>query len=162
MGAKKLNSMRFLEQQGVPYEVVEYSAEIHDAAELAEVVGVPCEMVYKSLVVDSGTPGKPWLALVAADRRLDLKKLALAAGVKKLSMASHADAEAWTGLLTGGISPLALMGKNWRVFIDQPVTTLQQFMLNAGQRGLNLRVPVTDFLRVTRATVAEISAPAED
>ena len=154
---KKLNSMRYLEQHDILYEVVQFDDSIHDAAELAEAVGVPPDMVYKTLVVDTGVPGKPILALIAADRRLDLKNLARAAVMKKLSMASHADAEKWTNLKTGGISPLALIAKNWRIFIDQPVTNLQQFMLSAGQRGINLRVPTSDFLRVLKPTVAEIS-----
>lgn len=162
MSVKKLNSMRFLEQQNIPYEVVEYSDTIHDAFELAEAVGVPPHIVYKTLVVDTGTPGKPVLALIAADARLDLKKLARAANVKKLTMAAHADAEKWTGLKTGGISPLALIPKNWKLFIDQPVTQLQQFMLSAGQRGCNLRVPTADFLRVMKPIVAEISVVGED
>lgn len=160
--SKKLNSMRFLEQHQIPYEPVIYSDTIHDAMELAEAVGVPPHMVYKTLVVDTGVPGKPVLALIAADQRLDLKKLARAANVKKLTMAAHAEAEKWTGLKTGGISPLALVAKNWKLFIDQPVTQLQQFMLSAGQRGTNLRVPTADFLRVMKPVVAEISMAAEE
>jgi Cys-tRNA(Pro)/Cys-tRNA(Cys) deacylase len=73
-------------------------------------------------------------------------------------MATHANAEKWTGLKTGGISPLMLMDKNWKLFIDQPATELQQILLSAGQRGLNLRVPTNDLLRVLSPVVAEISA----
>jgi Cys-tRNA(Pro)/Cys-tRNA(Cys) deacylase len=155
--SKKLNSMRLLEQHAVPYEAVNFDDSIHDAELLAEAVGVPAYMVYKTLVVDTGEK-KPLLALIAADRKLDLKKLAKAAGFKKLAMATHANAEKWTGLKTGGISPLMLMDKNWKLFIDQPATELQQILLSAGQRGLNLRVPTNDLLRVLSPVVAEISA----
>jgi Cys-tRNA(Pro)/Cys-tRNA(Cys) deacylase len=117
--------------------------------------------VYKTLVVDTGEK-KPLLALIPAPSKLDLKKLAKVAGYKKLAMARHADAEAWTGLKTGGISPLALVEKHWRVFLDQSVSQLQHFMLSAGQRGMNLRVPTADFLRVLAPTLAEISAGADD
>lgn len=160
MAVKKLNSMRLLEQHDVPYEVIEFPDTIHDAYELAEHVGVPPHMVYKTLVVDTGEK-KPLLALLASDCRLDLKKLAVAAGVKKLTMATHANAEAWTGLKTGGISPLALVAKQWKVFIDQPATQLQQIMLSAGQRGINLRVPTQSLIQVLRPTIAEISASAD-
>ena len=158
--SKKLNSMRLLDQYGVPYEAVTFDDSIHDADLLAEAVGVPAYMVYKTLVVDTGEK-KPLLALIAADRKLDLKKLAKAAGFKKLAMATHANAEKWTGLKTGGISPLMLMDKNWKVYIDQPVTELQQVLLSAGQRGLNLRVPTNDLLRVLSPVVAEISTEAD-
>ncbi len=162
MAVKKLNSMRLLEQHNVPYEVIEFPDTIHDALELAEAVGVPPHMVYKTLVVDTGDAKKPLLALVASHRRLDLKKLAAAAGFKKLSMAAHAQAEQWTGLKTGGISPLALMAKNWKVYLDQPATQLQQIMLSAGQRGVNLRVPTQSLIQVLRPVIAEISADGEE
>ena len=158
--SKKLNSMRLLEQHDIPYEAVNFDDSIHDAELLAEAVGVPAYMVYKTLVVDTSEK-KPLLALIAADRKLDLKKLAKAAGFKKLAMATHANAEKWTGLKTGGISPLMLMDKNWKVYIDQPVTELQQVLLSAGQRGLNLRVPTNDLLRVLSPVVAEISTEAD-
>lgn len=162
MAVKKLNSMRLLEQHHVPYEVIEFADTIHDALELAEAVGVPPHMVYKTLVVDTGDSKKPLLALVASHRRLDLKKLAAAAGFKKLSMAAHVQAEQWTGLKTGGISPLALMAKNWKVYLDQPATQLQQIMLSAGQRGVNLRVPTQSLIQVLHPVIAEISADGDD
>jgi Cys-tRNA(Pro)/Cys-tRNA(Cys) deacylase len=155
--SKKLNSMRLLEQHNIPYEVVAFDDSIHDALLLAEAVGVPPSMVYKTLVVDTGEK-KPLLALLASDRRLDLKKLAKVAGYKKLAMARHAEAEAWTGLLTGGISPLLLLDKGWRIFLDQPATRLQTIQLSAGQRGLNLRLPTADLLRILSPVVAEISS----
>jgi Cys-tRNA(Pro)/Cys-tRNA(Cys) deacylase len=77
-------------------------------------------------------------------------------------MAAHANAEKWTGLKTGGISPLMLMDKNWRVFIDQLATDLPQILLSAGQRGLNLRVPTADLLRVLSPVVADISVNEAD
>lgn len=153
---KKLNSMRFLEQHDVPYEPIYFDESIHDASELAEAVGVPPYMVYKTLVVDTGEK-KPLLALVPADGRLDLKALARAAGFKKLSMARHEDAEKMTGLLTGGISPLMLTDKGWAVFLDSSANELQQMMLSAGQRGINLRVPTVDLIRVLKPTLAEIA-----
>lgn len=157
---KKLNSMRLLEQNHIPYEIIIFDDSIHDAERLAEAVGVPPEMVYKTLVVDTAEK-KPLLALVAAPARLDLKKLAKAAGYKKLNMARHADAESWTGLKTGGISPLMLVDKKWRLFIDQSVTGLQQFMLSAGQRGINLRLPTADFLTLMKPVIADISITGE-
>jgi Cys-tRNA(Pro)/Cys-tRNA(Cys) deacylase len=155
--AQKLNSMRLLESQQIPYEVVEYDDSIHDAEVVAEVLGVPVWMVYKTLVVQLEGETKPILVMVAADRTLDLKKVALAAGAKKAHMAKHKDAEAMTGLKVGGIGALALTQKNWQVFLDSPATELQHILVNPGQRGINLRVPVTPLMRVTKARVAEVS-----
>ena len=154
----KLNSMRLLEKHDIPYEVTEFPDTERDAEVIADILGVPHFMVYKTLVVQPvENPKKPLLALIAADRTLDLKALAAVSGHKKVSMAAHKDGEAMTGLKVGGISALALTHKNWPVFLDQPASQLEHILVSAGQRGLDLRVPTVAFIRVVGARLAEIS-----
>lgn len=155
--AKKLNSMRLLEQNDIPYEAIEYSTHTRDAAEIAEMLGVPTHMVFKTLIIQPTKGDKPLVAMIAADRNLDLKKMAAAAGEKKVRMAAHKDAEDWTGLQVGGISPLALMHKNWTVYIDQSAADLEHILLSAGQRGTQLRVPTAALIRLVGAQLADIS-----
>ena len=150
----KLNSMRFLETNGVQYEVLTYDDAIHDAAAAAAAMGVPGEQVYKTLVVEPAIH-KPLLVMVAATQQLDLKKFATAIGEKKIGMAAHADAEKWTGLKVGGIGALALTHKHWAVYLDQGAARQITIYLNAGQRGINLRVPVTELVRVLQARVVD-------
>ncbi|MCB9456618.1 MAG: aminoacyl-tRNA deacylase [Anaerolineaceae bacterium] len=154
----KLNSMRLLEQHDIPYEAIEFPETMRDAADIADVLGIPPYMVYKTLVVEPADRGKPLLALLAADSTLDLKKLAAAAGHKKVSMAAHKDAERLTGLKVGGISALMLTHKNWPVFLDSPALELEHILVSAGQRGLDLRVPTSALIRIIQAKVADISA----
>jgi Cys-tRNA(Pro)/Cys-tRNA(Cys) deacylase len=151
--------MRVLESQKVSYEVVEFSADIHSADGVAEAVGAPAEQVYKTLVVQRSS-GKPVLAMLAAGRSLDLKRLAAAAGEKKLSMASHKDAERLTGLQVGGISALALMHKHWDVYLDERALSHEHIYISAGKRGVNLRLPVGDLIRVVGAATADVSRDA--
>lgn len=159
--AHKLNSMRILEQHRVPYEVLEYPDVISDAEQVAEALGLPYNMVFKTLVVqavDNPAQTKPYLAIIPSDCRLDLKKMAAAAGVKKVRMAAHKDAEALTGLKVGGISALALTQKHWPVFLDQSAAQSQHIVISAGQRGLQVRVPVTPLLTLLRARLADLCA----
>lgn len=159
----KLNAMRVLEQHKIPYELVEFADELRDAEEIAEVLGVPPHLVYKTLVVIPDRPGaKPLLVMIASDRSLDLKAMARAAGEKKVRMASHKDAEALTGLQVGGISALALMSKGWQVYLDQPASELEHILISGGKRGVDLRVPVQRLLPLLKLRVAEVSKPAED
>lgn len=158
----KLNSMRLLEQHEIPYEVIEFDDSMRDAEEIAETLGIPPHMVYKTLVAEPEGGGKPFLVMLAADRRLNLKRLAQAAGVKKVRMAAHKDAEALTGLKVGGISALALTHKNWIVFLDKPAMELQAILISGGQRGIDLRVPVLDLMRVVRARIADVSDEGSD
>ncbi len=155
--AAKLNSMRLLEKHNVPYEVVEYPHDLRDAEQIAEVLGVPPNLVYKTLVVEPVAGGKPALAMIASNHSLDLKKMAAVIGAKKVTMASHKDAERLTGLKVGGISALALTHKNWAVYLDKTTTDQEHILMSAGQRGLDLRVPTTALLQVLQARVVDIS-----
>ena len=156
---KKLNSMRLLEQHNIPYEVLEYPDTIRDAELVAETLGVPHFMVYKTLVVqavDTPQQKKPYLAMIASECQLDLKKMAQAAGVKKVKMASFNDAESLTGLKVGGISALALTQKQWQVFLDSQATELQHIVISAGQRGLQIRVAVTSLIDLLKIHIADL------
>src|SRR5947208_1326681 len=85
--------------------------------EAAEKLGVPPERVFKTLVAQ--VDGKRLvLAIVPVAARLDLKKLAAAAGGKKAQMAEPAAAERATSYVLGGISPLGGR-KKLPLFLDR-------------------------------------------
>jgi Cys-tRNA(Pro)/Cys-tRNA(Cys) deacylase len=147
--------MRVLDGSGVQYEVLEFPESVHSADGVADYLEIPLQEVYKTLVVERPGGGKPVLVMVAADRELDLKKLAAALGEKKLRMARHADAERLTGLQVGGISALALLNRGFQVCLDRPATGLKRMVVSAGQRGVNLGLAPADLLRVTAATVVD-------
>jgi Cys-tRNA(Pro)/Cys-tRNA(Cys) deacylase len=86
---------------------------------------------------------------------LSLKKVAKAVGQKKVQMAPHKEAERLTGLQTGGISALALLHKNFPIYIDQSALDLERIVVSAGKRGVDLELPVQDLIKVTKATVIE-------
>jgi Cys-tRNA(Pro)/Cys-tRNA(Cys) deacylase len=146
--------MRLLDQQKVDYTIHEFPDTIHSADGVADYLGVPRERVYKTLVVLPAA-GKAVLVMIAGSRELDLKKLARAVGIKKAQMASHKEAEQLTGLQTGGISALALLHKNFAVYLDQAALQYERILVSAGRRGLNLELPVQELIRVTRAKVIE-------
>jgi len=152
----KTNAMRMLEAKGVAYLAYYYSADVRSARSVADEVGIPIGQVFKTLVVVSGG-GARLLAIAPGDRELDLKKLARAAGEKRLHMASHRQAESLTGLQVGGISALALLGKGFGVFLDASAKDYSQILVSAGRRGINLLLAVEDLLRVTEACVCPIS-----
>ncbi len=160
----KTNAMRILEAQGIPYEAYYFSEDIHSAQGVAEVVGIPANRIYKTLVtVPAEGRTHPILAIVPGDRELDLKELATTAGEKKVRMASQEEAEDLTGLQVGGISPLALLQKTWPVFLDGSAQGLDEILVSAGKRGINLKLTVEDLISLTDARMAPISRePATD
>jgi len=153
---EKTNAMRMLEARKVPFETYTFEPDIHSADGVAEALGLPAHQVYKTLVV-LRQQGKPLLVLVAGDRELDLKRLARAVGEKKLSMASYKEAESLTGLQVGGISALALLNRGFRVFLDASAQRFPEILVSAGQRGINLQLPVSDLVRIVKARIADIA-----
>jgi Cys-tRNA(Pro)/Cys-tRNA(Cys) deacylase len=169
----KTLAMRLLEGKGIAYQVIAFPDTIHDALGVAEHAGLPAQSVYKTLVVQvvdpaSGLPSrsaKACLILVAADSTLDLKRVARALGVKKVQMARQTDAERLTGLKVGGISALALLQRGFDVYLDGRARQLEEIVVSAGQRGLNLRLRVADFVAVAGARwmdAAQHNSHAED
>lgn len=145
-----------LEQRKIPHEVFAFDDAIRSAEEVARVTGMPPGHVYKTLVIEEEPPkGKPRLFMVPSDSEVDLKALAAALGVKKLRMASHRDAERHTGLQVGGISALALLGKGFPVLIDGRCAGLGQVLVSAGQRGMDVRLAVSDLLALTGARAVD-------
>jgi Cys-tRNA(Pro)/Cys-tRNA(Cys) deacylase len=155
MMAEKTLAMKLLEQKKVPFEAISYPPEEHDAEKLALLFGVPAAQVFKTLVVVREGNKKPLLVLTPADRQLDLKKVARALGEKKVQMALHSEAERLTGLQVGGISPLALLNRGFVICADATIRAQEAVWVSAGQRGINLRVPVAALLRLLNARIIE-------
>ncbi|MCA9907955.1 MAG: aminoacyl-tRNA deacylase [Anaerolineae bacterium] len=154
--ADKLNTMRILEQQKIPYEALHYPDDLRDAEEIAEVLGLPPYLVYKTLVAQPEQGNKPMLIMIASDRALDLKKLAAVSGQKKVRMAAHKDAEALTGLKVGGISALALINKGFEVYLDDRALAFAQIAVSAGQRGANILLPVQELVKLVNARTVHL------
>lgn len=137
------------------FEVVPYPSHMRDAEEIAQELGVPAGQVFKTLVVlppgTTGRAAKPLLVMLAANDQLNLKKLAKAVGAKKLKLATHREAEAMTGLQAGGISALALLNKGFVIYLDKAAEAFAAIYVSAGRRGLDVKLPVADLVRVTKA-----------
>ena len=145
-------AIRMLEQKKIQHEVFAFDDSIRSAQEVARVTGMPPEQVLKTLVVEQEPPkGKPYLVMMPSSLEIDLKVLATSLDVKKLSMASHRDAEKYTGLQVGGISALALLGKGFSVLIEETATLFDEVLVSAGQRGFDVRLSLADLLALTDA-----------
>jgi Cys-tRNA(Pro)/Cys-tRNA(Cys) deacylase len=153
---KKTIAMRLLEGRGIPYELFEYSDVVGDATMVAQAVGVPAGQLFKTLVVVRDR-GKPFLVMVPSDRQLDLKKMAKAVGEKKLMMAGHDEAEQLTKLQTGGISALALLNRGFEIVLDKSARHYERILVSAGERGMNLGVPVAGLVELTGAAWHDVT-----
>ena len=152
---QKTQAMRLLEGKDVPYETVTYPPEERDATEVARHLGVPAAQVFKTLVVVRER-GKPFLAMVPADQQLDLKKMAKEVGEKKVQLASQEEAEHLTRLQVGGISALMLINRGFDIVLDESAHVFESIFISAGQKGINIKVPVEGLISVTGASILDL------
>jgi Cys-tRNA(Pro)/Cys-tRNA(Cys) deacylase len=143
---------------GVPHTAHVYE---HDASspvgyglEAAQVLGIPPEQVYKTLMAT--VDGALTVAVVPVTGMLDLKALAQAVGGKKAAMADRSAAERATGYVVGGISPLGQKSTHQTV-VDETVWLFDTVFVSGGRRGLDVELAPDDLVRLTDATVADIA-----
>jgi Cys-tRNA(Pro)/Cys-tRNA(Cys) deacylase len=147
-----------LTRQRVAHRVHEYTHDPRSASygtEASELLGLPAERVFKTLVAE--VDGALTIGVVPVAGQLDLKALAAAAGGKKARMAEVAAAERATGYVAGGISPLGHR-KRLPVVVDASATAFETVFCSAGRRGLEIELAPADLVRLADATVAPIAA----
>ena len=142
---------------GVAFTQLAYD---HDPAapsfglEAAQALGLPAEQVFKTLLVDTGDGLA--VGVVPVTGLLDLKALAAALGVKRVTMADPAAAERSSGMVVGGISPLG-QRRALPTVVDESVDLFEVVYVSGGRRGLDVGLSPADLVRLTGASVADIA-----
>jgi Cys-tRNA(Pro)/Cys-tRNA(Cys) deacylase len=150
------NVTRFLDARKIVYHAYETPAEKLGALEAARFLNLDPNVVFKTIVVTREKLRKPLLAVVPGPSNVDLKLLAAALNEKKVHLPTEREAEQLTGLQAGGISPLALINKGFQVIVDASAQKYSEIHISGGQRGLNIKLPVADLIKLTNARVASI------
>lgn len=150
------NVTRFLDSRKVKYAAHELPAEKLGAVEAAQILNLPMEQVFKTIVTKR-EKGKPVLAVIPGPHVVDLKLLASFLGEKKMHLPTEREAEQLTGLQAGGISPLALINKGFQVVIDSAANEFDEIYISGGQRGLNIQLGVSDLAKLVNAKMGNVS-----
>jgi len=154
----KTNGARFLESLGISFELREYEVDPDDlaATTVAKKIGMPAEQVFKTLLTTGG-PGTYLFAVVPGNAELDFKKLAHAAGLRKVEMVPLKDVQPLTGYIRGGVTVFGAK-KDFPVFIDETAILFDRISVSAGKRGTQLILSPDDFLRAAAALDAPVQA----
>lgn len=157
---EKTNAARLLDGLHIAYELRPYEVDESDlsATSVARKIGLPPEQVFKTLLTRSlgSAPETHRFAVIPGDSELDLKKLAVSAGLKKAELAPLRDLESLTGYIRGGVTVLAAR-KPFPAFADEAIELFDAISVSAGCRGLQLVLAPTDYLRATGSTVADLT-----
>ena len=158
MSVAKTNAVRLLESLGVAYTLHAYEVDEDDlsAETVARKVGLPPEQVFKTLCVRGERPGR-FVAVSPANTQLDLKAAARALGDRSVEPVALKEVLPLTGYIRGGVTVLAAK-KAYPVVCDETIELFDVVSISAGQRGLQVFLAPSDYLRVTAARVAAIGA----
>ncbi|KGF68286.1 prolyl-tRNA synthetase [Hoeflea sp. BAL378] len=156
--AKTTRATQFLANLGIAFSVhaYEYDPDADSIGlQAAEALGEPPSLVLKTLMAE--LDGRPVCVVLPSDREVSMKKLAVALGGKSAAMMKPAEAERVTGYHVGGISPFG-QKKAVPTAIERAALSEPYVFINAGQRGLQLRLDPNDAARAMKAIIAALGA----
>ncbi len=151
------NITRFLDSREVQYHLFNFPPEKLSAVEVAERLNLNPNHVFKSIVLKRQPKKKLILAVIPGPFEVDLRKVAVWIGEKKVFLPTETEAEELTGFQVGGISPLALYNKGFQVLLDESALKLTDIVISGGQRGFQIQLPVKNLVDITGALVVPIT-----
>ncbi len=151
----KTNAMRMLDTKKIPYTTHTYECdEFIDAIQIADLLGLPHEKVYKTLVTQ-GTSKNYYVYVIPIAEELDMKKAAKSVGEKSVSMLHVKDINTVTGYIRGGCTAIG-MKKQYVTRIDQSAQNIDKIIVSGGKLGMQLELTPQDLAAASGAEFADI------
>jgi Cys-tRNA(Pro)/Cys-tRNA(Cys) deacylase len=152
----KTNALRLIEQAGIDFEVREYSLAMDEftAERVAELVGMEPDQVFKTLVA-VGERNGPCFAVIPANTELSLKALAAAHSDRRAHLASLKEVQPLTGYERGAVTVIGAK-RPLPVYLDEIAELFDRIAVSAGARGTQVVLTPTDYINLTKATIAAI------
>lgn len=151
----KTNAMRILDARKIPYTTFTYTCDAFvDAVQIADMLGLPHEEVYKTLVTQ-GSSRNYYVFVIPIAEELDMKKAAKSVGEKSVSMLHVKDINEVTGYIRGGCTAIG-MKKQYVTRIDQSAQQLRTLIVSGGKLGIQLSLTPQDLAAASGAEFADI------
>lgn len=138
---------------GVDISVERFPEGTRTATDAARAVGCEVGQIVKSLVFMADA--RPLVALVSGANRVDLGRLAAAAGAAETRRADGDEARAATGFAIGGVPPFGHAG-DVTVVVDRDLLAFDRVWAAAGLPDAVFPIAPDDLLRASGGTVADI------
>ena len=152
----KTNAMRMLEKKKIPYTHHTYECEeFIDGIQIADMLGLPHEKVYKTLVTQ-GSSKNYYVFVIPIAEELDMKKAAKSVGEKSVAMLHVKDINAVTGYIRGGCTAIG-MKKQYVTRIEEAAKNLEHIIVSGGKLGTQLELTPDDFIKASNAEYADIT-----
>ena len=142
--------------RGVPHELIPCDPDLADTAAFCEAYGFPLEQSANTIVVASRRPEGHHAACVAlATTRLDVNRTVRSLlGVRKLSFAPPELTVEVTGMMIGGVTPLALPDA-LPLWVDAAIMDCEWIIVGGGSRSLKIKLDPQTLVDLTGAEVID-------
>ena len=104
----KNETLHYLDQHGIKYEIVEHQA-VYNMAEMEKIALPHPEADAKNLFVRDDKKRNYYLLTIKGDKRVNLQQFREENGTRRLSFASPQDLKEKLGLEPGSVTPLGLL-----------------------------------------------------
>jgi Ala-tRNA(Pro) deacylase len=143
-----------LDSNGITYEVSEHEP-VYTSEQAAKVRGVELKTGVKALVLKT-EKGSLVMGLIAADKRIDLKKLAKIARTKKLRLASPQEVLKMTGCEVGSVHPFGNLHR-LSTYLDSSILENNMVNFNAGLHTVSIQMKAKDLVKAIRPVIEVFS-----
>jgi len=152
----KTNAIRCLIQKSIPFEVFTYTYEDKGGTAVsARELGVDEHTVIKTLVMETNTKD-PLIILMHGDREVSTKQLARTLNVKSVAPCEPNVADRHSGYQVGGTSPFGTR-RAMPVYAEASIFDLDRIYINAGHRGLLVRIDPKDMHKALKITPVHVA-----
>lgn len=142
---------QLLSGKSLPFTILEHEP-VKTSEEASKVRGTPMGMAPKAMVLKKKT-GEFVMAVVPADRKLDMKKLESVIG-GSVKLASPEEVERDLQVKVGAVPPFGgLFGME--TYVDERLKDLEEVVFNAGRRDRSIRMKAKDFIIAADPVQAE-------
>ncbi len=151
----KTNAMRILESLKIPFVHYTYECdEFVDGLQIADMLSLPYEKVYKTLVTVGGSRNY-FVFVIPIAQELDMKAAARSVGEKSVEMIHVKDINTVTGYIRGGCTAVG-MKKQYVTRIDETALKLEKMIVSGGRIGSQLELAPADLAKAAKAEFADI------
>jgi Cys-tRNA(Pro) deacylase len=154
----KTNAIRCLLDHGIPFEVCTYKYEERGGTRVSSrELGVDEHLVVKTLVMETDA-GEPLIVLMHGDCEVSTKQLARLLNVKFVNPCDPKVAHRHSGYLVGGTSPFGTK-RPMPTYCEAGILDLDRIYINAGARGLLVRIDPRDLSKALTITPVHVAVP---
>ena len=151
----KTNALRILEKEKIPFTCHTYECEeFTDGLKIADMLSLPHEKVYKTLVT-VGNSKNYFVFVIPVAQELDLKKAAKAVGEKSISMIPVKDINQVTGYIRGGCTAIG-MKKQYVTRLDESAKDKDIIFVSGGRIGSQIELEPGDLLKACKGEYADL------